>query len=157
MFENQHLNLLEKCLELAYQAVGRGNHPFGALLEKEGKILLTSENEVGTREDLTAHAELRLIQKAQKILSLEELRKCRLYSSTEPCAMCTGAIYWCGIKEVVYGCSTLQLSQAVGGTLEARCEAILKQGLRKVQVYNFSFEEKFKIIHQKFWNKKEKR
>jgi guanine deaminase len=52
--------------------------------------------------DPTAHAEILAIRQAASLLKSHDLGECTLYSSCEPCPMCLGAIYWAGIKKVVY-------------------------------------------------------
>jgi guanine deaminase len=54
--------------------------------------------------DPTAHAEVLAIRQAASALNTHNLDKCTLYTSCEPCPMCLGAIYWAGIKKVVYAC-----------------------------------------------------
>lgn len=149
--QNKHLEFLNQTLALATTAVKRGNHPFGALLVKNGKVVATSENEVVSISDITAHAELRLIQKAQKKLTMDELAECVLYSSTEPCAMCSGAIYWAGITKVVYGCSTKQLFEIVKSGLYIQAKEIYSKATTDVEVLDYSHEEKFIKPHESFW------
>jgi tRNA(Arg) A34 adenosine deaminase TadA len=55
--------------------------------------------------DPTAHAEILAIRKAASVLNTHDLNGCVLYASCEPCPMCLGAIYWAGIKKVVYSAS----------------------------------------------------
>lgn len=149
--KKNHLFYLEKCLSLASQSVDNGNHPFGALLVHENKIIATAENEVVTRKDITAHAELRLIQKTQSLLTSEELKESALYTSTEPCPMCVGAIYWSGVSKIVFGCSAEQLYNIVhiGFTLSSR--DILKQSIGNIEIIDFSNEPRFSKIHSNFW------
>lgn len=109
-----HEFFLNQCLEIAKQGVSKGNHPFGALLVFNNEVVVTAENEVNTRSDFTAHAELLLLQRAQKILKPEQLASATLYTSTEPCPMCTGALFWCGVKEVVYGYGSKDLTILTG-------------------------------------------
>jgi isopenicillin N synthase-like dioxygenase/tRNA(Arg) A34 adenosine deaminase TadA len=100
------------------------NHcmPFGAVLADEtGCIILKAQNgseasaKRGGTGDVTRHAEMELVRKASSALSREARSKCTLYTSTEPCVMCAGAIYWGGFSRVVYGCSSLQLEQELAG------------------------------------------
>lgn len=142
---------LEQALALAESSVQNGNHPFGAVLVLDGKVVCQSENEVETRNDITAHAELRLIQKAQKILSKKELSRSVLYSSSEPCAMCAGAIYWAGIPEVVYGSSTEELCEVVNGGLSLSLQEILSHGSEKIRCSEKTKDPRFKALHQDFW------
>ena len=77
--------------------MGNGDHPFGALLVKDGEVVLTAVNTVNTDHDNTRHAELNLVSQAMRQFDADFLADCVLYTSTEPCAMCAGAIYWAGI------------------------------------------------------------
>src|SRR6478672_12994990 len=98
-----HEELLRQAIVVARQAREHGNHPFGALLaDPDGNVLLSAENTVVTGTDATGHAETNLVRLASARYSTSELRGLTLYTSTEPCAMCSGAIYWSGIGTVVY-------------------------------------------------------
>ena len=80
-----------------------GNHPFAAVLvDEDGRVLLQAENTVVTDRDGTGHAETNLVRLATQRFSPEELARCTIYASTEPCAMCAGAIHWSHIGRVVY-------------------------------------------------------
>ena len=89
---------ISKTYQLAKNTQAKGNHPFGALLAVDGKIILTAEHTVITDSDATRHAELNLVSKATQALDSETLERSTLYTSTEPCAMCAGAIFWAGIS-----------------------------------------------------------
>lgn len=147
----KHQDYLDQCIELAQSAVRAGNHPFGALLVKDGEIIATSENSVKSDNDVTAHAELALVRKAQKLIGKEELAKCVLYTSTEPCAMCAGSIYWAGIREVHFGCSCEQLFDVVKDGLPINSRTVLASAIDKVKVFDYSDDLKFKKVHQDFW------
>ena len=142
---------LNQCLKLANESVKNGNHPFGALLVVDGHIVLSAQNEVVTKNDITAHAELRLVQEAQKVLTPEQLSQSTLYTSTEPCAMCAGAIYWAGIKKVVFACPTTELFNIVNEGLFLSTKEIYKKSTKPVSsIKNFNNIE-FINIHKKFW------
>ena len=100
-----HEVYIRRTIALAAAAREKGNHPFGALLVRNGEIVLEAENTVSTETDVTAHAELNLVRKGWAELDQDTLSECTLYTSTEPCAMCCGAIYWAGIPRVVFGCA----------------------------------------------------
>ena len=105
-----HQHFIQQTYQLARRAVQNGNHPFGALLQIDGEVVLTQMNQVITSGDVTGHAELELVRKASVAFKHEELTRAVLYTSTEPCAMCSGAIFWSGIGTVVYGCSAKKLA-----------------------------------------------
>jgi len=72
------------------------------VISKEGRIIAESNNKVILNSDPTAHAEILAIREAAGFLRTHDLDGCILYTSCEPCPMCLGAIYWSGIKRVVY-------------------------------------------------------
>ena len=98
------LNLLRETIKLAMLAREHGNHPFGSLLaDAEGRILLRTENTVVTERDCTGHAETNLIRLASRTYSPEQLATYTLYTSTEPCPMCAGALVNARLGQLVYG------------------------------------------------------
>lgn len=103
MMKSQHIDLLNRCIEISRNAREHGNTPFGALLaDKDGTILLEQENIEITENICTGHAETTLAAKASQKYSKEFLWECTLYTTAEPCAMCTGTIYWGNIGTIVY-------------------------------------------------------
>src|ERR1041384_2421762 len=85
---------LKTAIEIAQLARDHGNHPFGAILvDENNQVLLRAENTVVTESDCTGHAETNLMRLASQSFSPETLSICTLYPSTEPCAMCAGAIH----------------------------------------------------------------
>jgi tRNA(Arg) A34 adenosine deaminase TadA len=121
---NEHNQFIYRAIELSNQALEKGNHPFGAVLVHKDRIILESENTVTSENDLTRHAEMNLVSHACRQLSRETLAECTLYSSTEPCPMCAGAIYWTGIPRVVYGCSMEALGQIAGPGIHMGCRSV---------------------------------
>lgn len=93
---------LTRAVDLARSARDHGNHPFGALVVASDGRIVAAENTVVTSGDPTGHAETNLVRLAAAAFSPAELAESTLYTSTEPCAMCTGAIFWAGIGTVVF-------------------------------------------------------
>jgi tRNA(Arg) A34 adenosine deaminase TadA len=111
--------LLTRSFELAAEARAAGDHPFGALFEVGGEVLAEARNRVNTDRDLTAHAETALVRKLERDGLLGQAGDGALYASCEPCPMCAGAMFWAGIRRVVYGLSTsrlMELATAPGTT-----------------------------------------
>ncbi len=146
--------LVRRSLQIAADAVAHGNHPFGALLAKDGKILLEAENTVYTGHDVTHHAETNLVRLSVQRYESAFLEGCVLYTSTEPCAMCSGAIYWSGIGTVVYACSAPRLADFAGKGLEIRSSEIFAAGARKVIVVGPVLEDEAVQVHAAYWNAK---
>ena len=138
------LKLLRAAIALAQSAVAHGNHPFGALLaDTHGNVLLEAENTVVTERDCTGHAETNLVREAGRWHPREALSRCTLYASTEPCAMCAGAIFWSGVGRVVFALGSPRLSELMGDTpdqLLPRCADVLAGGMRRVEVVGPALE-----------------
>ena len=149
--------LLRRAIEIAQNAREHGNHPFGALLANaEGNILLEAENTVVTTKDITAHAELNLIRQASNKFTPEVLKECTLYTSTEPCPMCAGAIFWSDVGRVVYALSEEGLYEMTGETpyeLALPCRDVFARGTHPVEVIGPLLEEEARQVHLNFWRK----
>ena len=105
--------LMRRAIELALEGVRTASGgPFGALVEREGRVIATGFNRVLVERDPTAHAEIVAIRGACAALQSFELDGCTLYTSCEPCPMCLGAIYWARLDRVVYGCGRNDAARA---------------------------------------------
>ena len=100
----QDLAFLRQAIDLAREARNDGRHPFGSLIvnERGETVVAARNNAVRPKGDPTQHAEMLACSQAARLLTEAELARCTLYTSTEPCAMCAGAIYWTGIGRVVF-------------------------------------------------------
>lgn len=105
---------MKRAIELARLAALHKNEPFGAVLVKDGQIVFENENSIYTDNDHTAHAELGLIKKFCKKTGITDLSEYTLYSSCEPCYMCSGAMVWAKLGRLVYGASDIELSEILG-------------------------------------------
>ena len=105
-------SFLMRAIEIAGNNIEKGGGPFGAVVSKNGKIISEAFNRVILTNDPTAHAEMLAIREAASVLKSHDLGECTLYASCEPCPMCLGAIYWAGIKKVVYACEKTDAEEA---------------------------------------------
>jgi tRNA(Arg) A34 adenosine deaminase TadA len=155
--ESRHRGLLLEAVALAARARANGNHPFGALLaDRAGNLLLTAENTVVTGSDVTAHAETNLVRLASAAYTSSQLAELVLYSSTEPCAMCAGAIYWSGIGGLVYALSESALAEFTGDdeqnlTLLLPCRDVFAAGRRAISVAGPFDLAPARDVHAGFW------
>lgn len=94
---------MEMAAKLAEENIARGGGPFGAVIEKDGKVIATGVNSVTINNDPTAHAEVSAIRNACSKLNTFSLKGCNVYSSCEPCPMCLSALYWAGVAKIFYG------------------------------------------------------
>jgi tRNA(Arg) A34 adenosine deaminase TadA len=151
MTDNSHYPFLRQAIALAESAVEHGNHPFGAVLVRDGQVLLRAENTIFTGNDITNHAETNLVRMAVAQYSFDFLRDCILYTSTEPCSMCTGALYWSGISSVVFACSERRLTEITGGGLNISCRDVLRNASRPVTIIGPLLEEAADQVHKRYW------
>jgi tRNA(adenine34) deaminase len=93
---------MEICLTLSEQAAEKGNTAVGAVVVKDDEIVSEAEEAASTKKDITCHAELEAIRIAVHKLGTINLSGCILYSTHEPCVMCSYAIRFYKIKKVVY-------------------------------------------------------
>lgn len=109
---------MKRAIELALNNVKDGGNPFGAVLVKNDEIITEGVNELHHTYDVSGHAELIAIRKAQSSLRTLDLSEYTMYASGEPCPMCMAAIYMSGIKKVYY-CDSVERAKEVGlGTSE---------------------------------------
>jgi tRNA(Arg) A34 adenosine deaminase TadA len=143
-------------IEVAQRARDKGNHPFGAVLvDENGNLLLEAENTVITDKDITGHAELNLMRKASNKYDRDFLQKCTLYTSTEPCPMCAGAIFWGNVRRVVFGLSEEGLYTMDGvdsnEVLYLPCRELFARGKKSIEVVGPILEEEARKVHEGFW------
>jgi tRNA(adenine34) deaminase len=100
------LQMMERCLELAQHGVEKGELPFGAVIVARGQVIAEATNCVSSEGDVTRHAELVALSKAQKILKRKRLPDCTLYSIVEPCPMCSFPAREARIGRVVFALSS---------------------------------------------------
>ena len=153
--------LLRQSFAVAKRSRDAGDHPFGSLLaDKQGKVLREQGNGFSSEGgDRTAHAEKLLASWAAKNLSLEELQDCTLYTSAEPCAMCSGAIYWAGIGRVVFGQTEKDLKAQTGDheenpTLDLPCHIVFEAGQRTTEIVGPLLAEEAAQLQADFWAEK---
>jgi tRNA(Arg) A34 adenosine deaminase TadA len=150
-FPHPHEPFVRQAVTLAAQARHEGNHPFGALLVLDGRVVLTAMNSVGVDHDPTAHAETNLVAKALRELLPDQIRRAILYTSCEPCAMCVGKMYWAGIRTVVYGLSSRELAVLAGPDFLIPCRELFEHANEPVTVIGPLLEDEARSVHIGYW------
>jgi tRNA(Arg) A34 adenosine deaminase TadA len=154
----EDLVFLRRAIALAKEARSDGRHPFGALIVNErGEMVVEARNNaVRPKGDPTQHAETVACSLAARLLPETELAQCTLYTSTEPCAMCAGAIYWTGIGRVVFALAETGLLRYTGSheenpTLDLPCREVFARGQKKIAVAGPAIEDEAGKVHEGFW------
>ena len=150
-------HFLRIAFKVAARAHDNGNHPFGAILVgPDGTVLMEQENAYHPTGDMTGHAERVLMTRASQAFEPVLLRQCTMYTSAEPCAMCSGAAYWTGVGRVVYGLGESQLKLITGNhpenpTLDLPCRVVFEAGQRTVEVIGPMLTEEAAALHEGVW------
>jgi len=145
---------MARAYELARYATTHGGGPFGALLVKDGKVIAEYSNCVKSTKDVTKHAETGLISAFSPKIDRATFEQSTLYTSTEPCAMCCGAVMFSGIGRVVYGTSeapfllTMGFAPDPGGITS---HELLHRIAPYVKVSGPLMEAEGLIIHEAYW------
>lgn len=148
---------LKACLRIQNDAVTHhSKRPFAALLlAPDNQTVLLTHNSISHYQ----HAESELARLAATQYAQKYLEKCTLVSTWEPCAMCSGTIYWTGIGRVVYAASEEKLKELTGTnneenmTMSLPCRTIFNSGQRPIEVIGPvpSWETKVVTESGKWW------
>ena len=112
MGARNHAYWMGRCLELARAARGRGNTAVGSLLVYRGALLTEAEEESPGGPDPFGHSELIAVRRALALCNRQDLHEATLYSTAEPCFMCSYAIRRANIGHVVMGSKTAGIGGA---------------------------------------------
>lgn len=151
---------LRRAIEVSRRSREHGNTPFGAILVDEHKnVALEQENREVTEHICTGHAETSLMEAASRKFDHGYLWQCTIYTTGEPCAMCSGAIYWAGIGRVVYGMTERRLLQLTGSneqnpTFDLPCRDVFARGQKDIKVEGPfpEVEEEAAEVHKGYWD-----
>lgn len=135
---------MEHALEQARAAARRGEVPVGAVLVRDGRVVVAAGNRVEELADPTAHAEILVLRAAAAQAGSPRLGDCDLYVTLEPCPMCAAAISFARLKRVYFGAydpkgggvehgprifdhaTCHHRPEVVGGIRESECATLLR-------------------------------
>lgn len=96
--------VMSNCINLAKGNAKNDQYPIAAIVtDQEGCVLATSSSSLREKNDPTNHPEIEAIRKAAEILESRFLNGCYLFTTLEPCPMCTSAAIWAKMQGIVYG------------------------------------------------------
>lgn len=144
---------MKLAVDLSKKAVDNGNEPFGAVLVKDDKVVFTNENQIYTRHDPTFHAEMGLIRRFVEETGISDLHDYTLYSSCEPCFMCSGAMVWINLGRLVYGAGNDDLEKILGNGGISTTKAVFENSFRSPKVKGGVLrEESLEVLKSYFAN-----
>src|SRR3954468_12863012 len=101
-----HEHLMRRCLELAAIARSEGNTPVGSVVVLDGEMIGEASETLPMGTSVTGHAEVLACQAALDRAGLRDLAGAVLYTTAEPCFMCSYVIRQLRVALVVYGVET---------------------------------------------------
>jgi len=124
---------METAIAEAKASLKEGNKGVGALLIKNGKVIVKAHDTEVTEMDPTAHAEMNALRKAFKKYGAD-LTGCSMVSTLEPCPMCAGALVWSRLSEMIYGASTEDAIKLGRTLIPIKCKEIIHRSLWRIRV-----------------------
>jgi tRNA(adenine34) deaminase len=140
--------IMRIAIEEARESLREGNHGFGAVIVRDGKILARSHDTEETDADPTAHAELRAIREAASHVG-KDLSSCMLVCTHEPCPMCAAAIVWSKIPALVYGYSIAEAMRQGRTRMDLECREIFRRAPADVQLHAGLLREECALLYDR--------
>jgi tRNA(Arg) A34 adenosine deaminase TadA len=107
-------------------------------------------NRERTDDDIALHPELTLVRRAARELSTETREKAVMYTSTEPCPMCSGGITISNLGAVVYSVSAERAAEEFGGADGVPCGEIFERRGRDIAVTGGVLEDEGLDVHREY-------
>lgn len=145
--DNMNDIYMKIALKEAKKALKKNEVPIGAVIVKNNKIIAKAHNQKEKTKIVTKHAEIIAIEKACKKLKTWHLNDCILYTTVEPCLMCSGAIIQSRIDKVVYGTENEKFG---------KLNNIIKNDNIKIEIESGILKNESIDLLQQFFNKKRK-
>jgi len=156
MNSEQMVTYLREANAVAQRAAAHGHHPFGAVLVGPDGVILMRQGNI----DTVHHAETELARRASAAYSPEYLWACTLVTTGEPCAMCSGTLYWANIGRLVFGFEETTLLALTGDhsenpTMDLPSRTVLGSGQKKIDLHGPfpEIEEELLAPHRDFWQR----
>jgi tRNA(Arg) A34 adenosine deaminase TadA len=145
-------SILEDCLRIALgeaeASLRDGNHGFGAVIVREGRILAATHDTDETDCDPTAHAELKVIRLASASVG-KDLSSCTLVCTHEPCPMCAGAIIWSKLGQVAFGYGISDALMQGRERIPITCEEIFERSHASIHVHKGLLRKECAILYNR--------
>lgn len=125
----------EKFIKEAIKVAENSNSIYGAIVVKDDLIISSGTNETEEENDPTAHAEMVAIRHAAQKLNSRYLEGCVLYTTAEPCPMCTSAAIWAKMDKIVFGVGINDLIEKQGKRqTRLSAEEVADKGEPKIEI-----------------------
>ena len=139
--------LMNRLIKLAKDSHQSGGHAIAALVVKGDEIVAEAIASVREEKDGTCHAEMNALRLVMKKMDSCTLKECYLYTTFEPCPMCTSAAIWAKMKGIVYGASREDRNEHYPWRVFIPCAEVIERSEPKLELYsNFMREECLELL-----------
>lgn len=148
--------VMDKCINLAKDNIKKNQYPIAAIIaDQEGSVLTVSRSSLRERNDPTNHPEIEAIRKASKILKSRFLNGYYLFTTLEPCPMCTSAAIWAKMQGIVYGAHQEDAIEYINlnpnrkfswRQIHVKAKEIIRAGCPSLEIYEGILREECKEL-----------
>jgi tRNA(adenine34) deaminase len=124
----------EDFMRLALVEAKKGDAPYGAVIVKDNEVVAVAHNTVSRDSDPSAHTEINVIRSLTTKFKNPSLEGYSIYTTGEPCPMCSTACVWTGVSEIVYGASIQDLISVNQSQINISCEEVIAKSFRNIKV-----------------------
>ena len=125
---------MSSAIKMAERGRLAGEPPVGACIVRGDEMIACLHNAIISELDVTAHAEMRVIREACRLIRSLDLSECEIYSTLEPCAMCMAACYYAGVSRVVFGATLRDMAVHTGAELTVTPAELMQGQERQVEI-----------------------
>lgn len=144
-----HESHMREAIDCAREAAARGDEPYGSVLVKDDEVVMRAGNRIDTENDIREHPELTLAKRAAA--ERDDPEDLVMYTSTEPCPMCSGGIDIAGLRAVVYSVSGERAAELRGGSPLLSSTEVFEAGGGDVDVIPDVLREEGEKLHEEHW------
>ncbi len=127
--------IMQKAINLAISNHKVGGHAVASIIVRGDEIIAEAFTTINRDLDPTCHAEINAIKIAAKKLKSKNLENCFLYSTFEPCPMCTSAAIWARMKGIIFGASMEDETDKCPQRIKINCSQVIENGTPKLELY----------------------
>ncbi|MFM7345451.1 MAG: nucleoside deaminase [Tagaea sp.] len=149
---------LRRAIALSRAALDAGDLPFGAaIVGADGTTLAEATSTELSEGDWTCHAETNAVRLAATAHPRTTLAGATIYASAEPCAMCASAIFYAGIRRVIYAFGEPRLRALLARRADTvgigySCREVFARAAAPVQVAGPLLEDEAAIPQATYWD-----
>lgn len=138
--------LMKRAIQIARDNYKDGGHAVAALIVRGDEVIAEAYTTVRRDADPTAHAEMNTIRLAAKRLQSSKLKDCYLYTTYEPCPMCSAACIWAKMAGIVSGASRLDRTPEHPWRIMIPASDVIAAGEPKLELHSNFMREECKLL-----------